>query len=296
MSGFRDQAFYDSTRDHGFWSPSTAAANFCEEDYAISFYMGEFINTLSNLAYIYFAIYPPSLSLCARKNVSGQVLSTSMVWDVHTVALMSIGITSAMFHASLQSFPQFLDESSMYFLVAGFAFDLLTTSYSTNAGKQTITHHHRAVTASGILLTVLTTSTITLWTGDLIVHTITFASAIVICGIKMGRLIRKHGKEARSKLYWHLFTADMTLNAGLTLWLIDCSPTYCAYLRQFRKQLVMALPAPLGVMLGFLTEFHGWWHILTARAAGEFISLIRYLTKEAPDEAENKESLNKKIK
>ncbi|KAK5084072.1 hypothetical protein LTR70_008054 [Exophiala xenobiotica] len=296
MSGFRDRAFYDSSRDHGFWSPSTSAANFCEEDYAISFYMGEFINTLSNLAYIYYALYPPLLSLRARKDVSSQVLSTSMIWDVHVIALMSIGITSAMFHASLQSFPQFLDESSMYFLVAGFAFDLLTTSYSMIPGKHTIIHHHRTVIASGILLTVLTTSTISLWTGDLLIHTFTFAAAIIICGIRMGGLIRKHGKEARSKLYWHLFTADMTLNAGLALWLIDCSPTYCAYLRQFRKQLVIALPPPLGVMLGFLTEFHGWWHILTARAAGEFISMIRYLTKEAPTEAESNELMGKKAK
>jgi len=294
MSGFRDQAFYDSTRDHGFWSPSTALANFCEEDYVISFYVSEFINTLSNLAYIYFAIYPPSLSMRTQKSISGQSPSNPVVWDVHTIALMSIGITSAMFHASLQSFPQFLDESSMYFLVAAFAFDLLTTSYSAVTGKQTVSHHYRAVTALCILLTILTTSTITLWTGDLIIHSITFGIAIVICGVRMGTLIRRHGKETRSKLYWHLFTADMTLNVGFALWLIDCSPTYCAYLRQFRKQLVMVLPPRLGLILGFLTELHGWWHILTARAAGEFISLIRYLTKEAPTEAESKQSIDKK--
>jgi len=283
MSGFRDQAFYDSSRDHGLWSPSTSSANFCEEDYVISFHIGEFINTLSNLAYIYFAIYPPKLSLWSSKNASSQGRSTPMVWDVHTIALMSIGITSAMFHASLQSFPQFLDESSMYFLVAAFAFDLLTTSYSTLAGKSVVTTHHRALAATAILLVICTTSIITLKTGDLIIHSITFGCALVACGIRMGQLIRKHNKDSRSRLYWHLFIADMTLNVGFALWLIDCSPTYCAYLRNFRKELVQLLPTPLGVFLGFFTELHGWWHIFTARAAAEFISLIRYLATEAPN-------------
>ena len=206
-----------------------------------------------------------------------------MVWDVHTIALMSIGITSAMFHASLQSFPQFLDESSMYFLVAAFAFDLLTTSYSTLAGKSVVTTHHRALAATAILLVICTTSIITLKTGDLIIHSITFGCALVACGIRMGQLIRKHNKDSRSRLYWHLFIADMTLNVGFALWLIDCSPTYCAYLRNFRKELVQLLPTPLGVFLGFFTELHGWWHIFTARAAAEFISLIRYLATEAPN-------------
>ena len=285
MSGFRDKVFYDRSRDHGFWSPSTAAANFCEQDYAISFYVGEFINTLSNLAYIYYAMNPPSITSQSRQAASQRPTKKLITWDVHTIALMSIGITSAMFHASLRSFPQFLDESSMYFLVAGFAFDLLTTKYKTRKDKQTISQHHRTITASGILLTILTTSIVTLRTGNLIIHSIAFGIGLIICGVRMGQLIRKHGKASRSKLYWHLFTADMALNAGFALWLIDCSPAYCVLLRQFRKQLIVALPHSLGTTLGFVTEFHGWWHILTARAAGEFTSLIRYLTKEAPEEA-----------
>lgn len=296
MSGFREQAFYDSSRDHGFWSPITASANFCEEDYAISFYIGEFISTLSNLAYIYFALYPPKLTLRSSKNASSTHGGTPFIWDVHTISLMSIGITSAIFHASLRSFPQFLDESSMYFLAAGFTFDLLTTSYTTTSGGPAITTHHRGLAATVILLTIITTSTITLRTGDLIIHTITFAIGILICGIKMGTLIRKHRKDVRSKLYWHLFVADMALNVGLAVWIIDCSPAYCDILRQTRKRLVLAFPPPLGVLLGFVTELHGWWHFFTARAAGEFISLIRYLLTEVPDGFKDKESENGKVK
>ncbi|KAK5943457.1 hypothetical protein PMZ80_004464 [Knufia obscura] len=288
MSGFRDQVFYDSSRDNGFFSPITATANFCEEDYAISYYIGEFISTLSNVAYIYFAIYPPKLSLQSKPY--GKTSNSRMIWDVHTASLMSIGITSAIFHASLRSFPQFLDESSMYFLVAGFSFDLLTTSYRTIAGKPAITKHHRTLAATVILLAICTTSVITLVTGDLIIHTFVFATGILICGIKMSGLIRKHDKSTRSKLYWHLFTADMALNLGLGLWIIDCTPAYCAMLRNFRGQLIDTFPAPLGLLLGFVTELHGWWHFFTARAAAEFISLIRYLTTTVPDELDRKES------
>lgn len=35
----------------GFWGPPTSACNFCEEDYAVTRYVAEFINTLTNLAY-----------------------------------------------------------------------------------------------------------------------------------------------------------------------------------------------------------------------------------------------------
>lgn len=40
-----------------FWGAPTANSNFCEEDYLVTRYIAEFINSLSNLAYIFYAIY-----------------------------------------------------------------------------------------------------------------------------------------------------------------------------------------------------------------------------------------------
>lgn len=35
----------------GVWSPPNSRANFCEEDYVITFVLAEFVNSLTNLAY-----------------------------------------------------------------------------------------------------------------------------------------------------------------------------------------------------------------------------------------------------
>lgn len=366
-----EPGLFDPGRDHGFWSPTTASANFCEEDYAITFYVAEFINTLSNLAYVYYAFVPPMLSIpSTRTYPNGNAKDNSQPryqFDVHTVTLTLIGLTSAAYHLSLQSIPQLFDETAMYLLIAGFTFELLTSTYvdpdassrvasrgqapipflqryrsllailglqtilttslvmvaprrltmyeiafsiiigmcalrsgtwafdiysnrhkghkQVGAPSQTCTaieYHYRATTGATILAVLLATTSFTLTTGDLSIHSVTFAGFVAICGFKAGSMIRKHDPKTRSRLYWHLLSAYLTLNLAFALWLIDCSPSWCAYLRASRHWLVEHLPRTLGTLVGFVTELHGWWHILTARAAAEFSSLIRHITRHPP--------------
>ena len=40
------RSFYDHSHDYGFFSPSTSGANFCEEDYQMTFYVAEFVNKI----------------------------------------------------------------------------------------------------------------------------------------------------------------------------------------------------------------------------------------------------------
>ena len=355
MSGFWDQSFAEHSRD-GYWNPTTATANFCEEDYLITFYVAEFINTLSNLAYVYYAFNPPKLGLSDNR-------SQKATWDIHTFTLLSIGITSAIFHWTLRQIPQFFDETSMYLLIAGFAFELLTSTYTNGSEKSipersnkpflkrynsllkmtalqalittivvvispralayfevamvtlvsfcalrigsilldmylsteneqqrakraqsltTVQHQHRGLVGAVIVCTLVGTSTITLYSGDLSIHSVTFATFVLICGFKAGNMIRQQQSATRSQLYWHLLSAYITLNVAFGLWLIDASPAWCTSLRNIRAILIEALPPYVGTGVSFLTELHGWWHILTARAAAEFISLIRHITRNAP--------------
>lgn len=362
---------FDPNRDKGFWSPTTATANFCEEDYSITFFVAEFINTLSNLAYLYYAFFPPVLSLPSiRAHLNGHAkdnVAPRYQFDVHTITLTLIGLTSAAYHLTLQSIPQLFDETAMYLLIAGFTFELLTSTYTNPAasnkadaavkaqipffqkhrslliivGLQTILttslmtlaprrltmyeiafsiiagmcalrsgtwafeiynnraspnrqsqtspqaytaieYHNRASIGAVILTVLLATTAFTLSTGDLSIHSVTFAGFVAICGFKAGSMIRKHETKTRSRLYWHLLSAYLTLNVAFGLWLIDCSPSWCAYLRASRHWLVNALPPGVGTIVGFVTELHGWWHILTARAAAEFSSLIRHITRHPP--------------
>eukprot|EP00478_Filoreta_tenera_P006172 GABV01007820.1.p1 GENE.GABV01007820.1~~GABV01007820.1.p1 ORF type:complete len:118 (+),score=23.52 GABV01007820.1:58-411(+) len=46
----------DVTAAEGFWGKVDSNVNWCEQDYAVSFYIAEFWNTLSSLPMVYFGI------------------------------------------------------------------------------------------------------------------------------------------------------------------------------------------------------------------------------------------------
>ena len=318
MSGFYNRVFYDASRDNGFWSPSTAIANFCELDYDCTYYIGEFVNTISSLAYVYFAFYPPLFSLSRHSRNYDDAARregpwNGIIWDVHTFALIAVGLASATYHLTLLAVPQFFDESSMYLLAAGFCFDLLTTSFQYTKAKVpagpaqlpardkisvTIIKHDRFVIGATISSVISGTSLFTFITGDLSIHSIAFSLLLALSGIRLISMILSLSAEysqrdlkLRRRLFFRLVRATCLLELGFGLWLIDNNPAYCDILRDFRKWLVgtlreatllLGMPAvigeSLGRSLGWFTELHGWWHVLTARAAGEYVDLIRWLT------------------
>ena len=58
---------------------------------------------------------------------------------------------------------------------------------------------------------------------------------------------------------------------GYLLWNIDIK--YCAELRQLKNR--------VGLPLAWLLEFHGWWHVLTAIGASQFMQVAREMRGEA---------------
>lgn len=58
------------------------------------------------------------------------------------------------------------------------------------------------------------------------------------------------------------------------MWNIDFE--YCAELRMLREQ--------VGLPWAWLLELHGWWHILTAVSANQFMEIVRELKVEVGDE------------
>lgn len=279
MSGFLTRQFYNPLADHGYWSPSTAQSNFCEHDYDTSHYIAEFINTVSNAAYVYFALRPQSV--VSSPTVEGDRRgrrSESVLWDVHTFGLMSVGIASAYYHATLHYIPQILDESSMYVLAAGFCWDLLSTSYTLDGTMWTVTKHRRMEYALAIAVITITTTTISYMTGYLLLHSITFALMLIVSGLKLIRLVRSSLHSNRKQYWWRFVKANIFLDLGFACWLIDCDPQCCAILRNFRTSIEENFGV-IGKLLGYFSELHGWWHVLTAAAAAEWISLIRDLTR-----------------
>ena len=287
------RSFYDPSHDHGYWSPSTSAANFCEEDYIVSHYVAEFMNTMSNVAYIYYALRPPRIFV-AHSVGAGRSVQNRMVLDLPAIALMLVGVCSGLFHASMRAFPQWLDESSMYLLAASWMYVLFTTSYIKDArskvkGIDSKAGGYQVVRKNRVLVLLILGSTLALAsllshsTGNLDIHSICFAILLAVSGIRLRYFVRSStqsttsdGAAQRKLLFNSLIRAACFLCLGFGLWVVDCNPAACRTLRQVRHYVFGS--STLLYPLSAFTELHAWWHILTARAAGEYLSLVRSLT------------------
>ncbi|KAH7009338.1 phytoceramidase, alkaline, isoform CRA_d, partial [Macrophomina phaseolina] len=74
------------------WFMPTARSNFCEEDYVVTPYIAEFINTITNAAYVTYA-YHGIRRLRGRPDAA--------LLSLPYVGLAAVGICSAAFHATV---------------------------------------------------------------------------------------------------------------------------------------------------------------------------------------------------
>ncbi|KAI3338765.1 ceramidase [Ustulina deusta] len=247
----------------GAWSPPTSSANFCEEDYAVTRYLAEFINTLTNLVYVFFALqymYGPG---------SRGVLSPK--FDFMSISLLILGIASFLFHATLRQYLQFGDELAMLGLVWSMLQGLLTVRRSSA--------YDRFINIS--LATIFPLFAVFyVWTGKIIYHVIGFAIAIALIILRSVYLFywRKPGFPKSKVSEWKIWgrVALILMGVAYILWNIDLE--FCAELRKLRED--------LGLPWAWFLELHGWWHILTAISAARFMSIVREIQKHVKEEKE----------
>lgn len=239
----------DPLADTGFWGTPSSKSNFCEEDYVVTIYIAEFINTLTNLAYIYYALKSPS-----RPGKRGKYFGL----DFMAVSLVLIGIFSSVFHATMHQDTQFLDEMSMFFLGSALLQPLLTT------GLPAATR--RAITAT-LVSAVVAVSAIYYQKKAVIIHGVAFTVMEILIFSRLLYLIRSRDRPPaeKSRLAGQFWAATGFMVLAIVLWLIDLE--LCFPLRDVRK--VVGLP------WAFVLELHGWWHILTAMAAARYVKLVR---------------------
>ncbi|KAH8671014.1 ceramidase-domain-containing protein [Xylariales sp. PMI_506] len=127
----------DVHANSGFWGTPTSMANFCEEDYAVTRYAAEFINTISNLAYVYYALRFLYYAGTGSSNKQGAA-PPWRCFDSLAFALILVGVTSAAYHATLRQGPQFSDDLSML-LLAGCLLQRLYTEGQTPAAASLVT-------------------------------------------------------------------------------------------------------------------------------------------------------------
>ena len=205
---------------------SFCPSSFCEEDYAVTKYLAEFINALSNLAYgtyisarcnlssilieqVYLAFYYP-------KRRHGQL-------DLMSASLVIVGIASFLFHATLRLPAQFSDDISMLFLAGA----LLRTLY---CAKQSPAHFTLITTS--IYATVSVMSALYIQSGNLLVHVAMFVGMLMLIWPRTLYLIA-HRQDNQGMLARKFGMAVAYLALAFLVWNIDLR--MCEELRSLRK-------------------------------------------------------------
>ncbi|KAJ5671717.1 hypothetical protein N7507_000844 [Penicillium longicatenatum] len=221
-----------------FWGAQTSYLNFCEEDYVITRFVAEFINTFSSLIYMVFGIY--GLVQLRNKQQAG-------LRRMSYCGLIGVGLCSAGYHMTLKYQTQMSDELSMHLLTTPLLYRILTFQASPQRTKIT----------GAILLSMFTiVMVVHMVMDEFVVHAASFGLAVWLIARYTIKMIPEQIPDLflRKKIQRFSFFGCFCFIFGYCVWLID--EFCCGNLTQIRH--VVGLP------LAFLFEFHGWWHVFTA--------------------------------
>jgi len=182
--------------------------------------------------------------------------------DFMSISILVLGIASFLFHASLRHALQFADELAML----GLAWSLLQ---GTLMVRQSPIRARYITIALAIIFPLF--SAFYVWTGKIIYHATAFAAmifGIVLRGHHLFHWLKPEFPEAK-RFTWRARgrKALLMLLIAYGLWNIDLE--YCAELRNLRER--------VGLPWAWLLELHGWWHVMTAISASQFMDIVREL-------------------
>ncbi|KAL6879577.1 ceramidase [Trichoderma longibrachiatum] len=241
-----------SSSDKPFWGEATSYLNFCEEDYVVTRYVAEFINTLSSLAFVVYGVYGLS-----RPGRNGQTRARLLSYS----GLIGVGICSASYHMTLKYHTQMSDELSMHLLTTPMVYRLLTLKSSPQRTKTV-----------ALLLTVLFTVVMVthMVMDEFLLHATTFGLAVYIIATRTLKLISQQVPDERIRKNLRNIALFGCFNFafGYFVWLLD--GLLCSGLTSLKHS--------AGLPLAFLLELHGWWHIFTCIGGYVGVALVDAIT------------------
>ncbi|KAL1840742.1 hypothetical protein VTJ49DRAFT_182 [Mycothermus thermophilus] len=240
---------YRESRE-GFWGDQTSTLNWCEEDYNISFYCAEVVNTLTNLVFMW-------LGLRGLRDVIS--FGHSRVFILVFLGYMVVGLGSMAFHTTLKYEMQLADELPMIYTVCIMAF--ATFGYKRAPKVQ-------ALIATGLVGLAVFITVYYLYAQDPVFHQVAYGllTLSTVCRgfYVMERHVRPRLKQRNpAEVEWYMrnmyklaVSGIGMFLAGFFIWNID--NIFCHHLTASKNRILL----PWSVLL----EGHGWWHILTGLA------------------------------
>ncbi|KAI5790506.1 ceramidase-domain-containing protein [Pyronema domesticum] len=231
------------------WGPPTSTTNFCEEDYYITPYIAEFINTVSNILPIYLGLY-------GTFKTPGSIAT-----QLSYLSSAGVAFGSCFFHATLKHEMELVDGLSMLYSTAVAIFSVFSIHLSTVGS---------AVLAVGIFTLVTAVSIGQYAYPNPTLHGICFGGMVLMflgrC-IQLRRRVVKLRPEMDGPLVRLLGIGSVMWIVGAVMWWADWWA--CEYLIRWRRC--------VGLPVGFMAELHGWWHITTAFGAYYYLVAADYL-------------------
>ncbi len=219
----------------GFWGPVTATIDWCEENYVISPYVAEMVNTLTNFVYIILAV---ELWRSARKYHHGNI------YLLVSLGLMAVGIGSFMFHMTLRYEYQLLDELPMVY------FSWIPLAYILSVDHQ----KQKYFIYGGMFLCMIGFTIVYLFIcQNPIIHEILFGVLNYSIIYKVVTMTFQYVTDKSARSFIFKLLGFSTFEAVLAFFFWNMDTIYCSTWINIRR--VIGLP------LGALLELHGWWHI-----------------------------------
>ena len=229
---------YDPGNRDGFWGDITASIDWCETNYEVTYYIAEFWNSVSNLAFI---IPPLILAFKLRKDLE-------MIYLMSLLYMAFTGCGSFAFHATLKLSGQLWDELSMVWSGLFILYLILRIKYPK-------TNHFKfaaALTLYGIFTNFVYLGT-NFWT--------LFEVSYAIIHLSVVTFAWNLHPDADKRLYWATVIMSTT---GFGLWNIDNH--LCESLQRARS-LIISFSGVASPCLVPITQFHALWHCLAGYGA-----------------------------
>lgn len=212
-----------------------------------------------------FGVY---LALRSMYGVGSRGLSSPRL-DFMNISLMTLGICSFLNHASLRQTLEFADEISMFGLNWSMLQATLTARQAPAAAR---------LISTGLAVVFVSFSIFYVWSANLLYQGLAFAGGIGCVILRSQYLFHwprlgfpKTKSQDWKKRTWQAITLCLV---GYGLWNVDL--VYCQELRAIRSR--------VGLPWAWLFELHGWWYILTALGASQFMNVAREVQEEVKGE------------